>query len=878
MKDHHPASPLVRQQPSQNELDEHLMFLPDTDWAVWKWTGLRGTGFPISQVLQLAMPTYAAAVDRFLSCEGEVEELRGQICVLLLEEMKHAPEEQRGLLFKMRQQIKHKKKLVASPQPLSSEVQTCLDALQAAETRSAQAYSQLSAYCSQATEQTMQVLAEIARSERFREAVLWQNRRAVQGSIDSFLSKPIVAHPGHELRKQSQVIAKYVQRYCTKNDTIGFFGPLGWGCWVNDGSALVLQPRQPFLAARSVYFETWAIDALGETLAEKRELLPWARPRMLPFLHLSGVRLGVPFGRPQQLSAATARVLGACDGQRTARELAWVVLQESVAGLTSEADVFAILEQLREARRITWTFEVSIEEWHPERALRRQLEQITSDTLRQEALCMLDQLDASRVGVAEATGNVERLDRALEQLDRTFTDLTGMTATREAGKTYAARTLVYEDCRRNGELTLGPALLEELGRPLGLLLASARWFTYEGARLYLQAFREVYRTLAAKAGSVTVDFATFWSWIQPLVPAEQGSQRLIYKLEPEFQKRWAEVLQIPPGQRSIHYTSEALQGRVQEIFHAPGAGWPSAIYHSPDVMINATDPEAIRRGAYQFVLGEFHQGLNTLDNLALAAQHPQFADLLQAIGGDQPEPRVIPVFPRHAVAGKRLHPAFIRPTDWRLLFGVDSAGVSTDVALPIGQLVLEEVEDNLIVRRRDGSNRFDLLALLDGVVSLQACDSFKILAPAGHTPRISIDRLVISRETWRFQPGELSWALTTDQLESFVGVRRWAHAHGIPRHFFVRTPNEKKPYYVDLASPVFTEIFAKAVRQAREASDAVEASISVSEMLPDPEHSWLLDSEGQQYTSELRLVAVDQVKPVSGSYPAGVLSEEATQE
>src|SRR5581483_4326920 len=408
-------------------------------------------------------------------------------------------------------------------------------------------------------------------------AVMWQNRGAIRGSIASFLNKPAVANPAHDHRKNGQLIAKYLQRYCTKNDTIGFFGPLGWGRWVSDGATIGVQPGPQLLASRSVYFETWAIDALGETLARKSALLPWAVPRLMPFLHLAGTMLSMPFAPPLQLSDEVARVLAACDGQKTAREVAQTILATPCPALTGEADVFAILDQLRSTRRITWTFEVSIEEWHPERALRRQLEQIAPEPLRQEALSALDHLETARAAIAEAAGNVEQLDCALERLETTFTNLTGRSATREAGKTYAARTLVYEDCRRDVEVTLGPRLLQELGHPLALLLTSARWFTHTAAQIYLQAFREAYDELAVPSGASTVDFAAFWSWVQSLIPIEPG-QRLINKLEPEFQKRWAAILNIPPGQRSLQYTSQELQPRVQELFHAPSAGWRSASY------------------------------------------------------------------------------------------------------------------------------------------------------------------------------------------------------------------------------------------------------------------------------------------------------------
>ena len=705
----------------------------------------------------------------------------------------------------------------------------------------------------------MRVLAEIAQSERFREAVTWQNRGAVRDGIESFLNKAIVANPPSKQRENGQLIAKYVQRYCTKNDTIGFFGPLGWGRWVDDGAVLTARPGPQLLARRDVYFETWGIDALGETLAQDKAFLAWAIPRPMPFLYLAGTTLHMPFVRPLELPPTQAAVLAACDGQKTAREVAEAVLRETCPGLETEAEVFAVLDTLRNARRISWSFEVSMEEWHPERALRRQLERITPVPLRQEALSKLERLETGRAAIAEAVGNAERLNQAMERLEETFTDLTGRAATRQAGKTYVGRTLVYEDCRRDIELALGPKLRQELGRPLAVLLTSARWYTYMAAPLYRNAFRETYRRLAKKSGSATVDFATFWSWVQPLMPIE-GGQRLIDTLIPEFQKRWAEVLEIPAGQQRVTYTSEALQPRVQAAFAAPHAGWRSACYHSPDVMIAARGVEAVLRDDYELVLGEFHQCLNTLNVISLVAQHPAFPELLQAIATDLPEPRVAAIFPRDSFPAKRASAALTLPKDWRLLFGVGSGGRYTGRMLPIGQLVLEEHDGEIVVRTRDGDHQFDLLEVFHDIIAPNICDAFKILAPGAHTPRVTIDRLVICRESWRFAPTELSWAFATDALERFLGQRRWAQLQDLPRFFFVRTPNEMKPYYVDVDSPIYAEIFAKAVRQS-EASESKDETITITEMLPDLEHLWLPDANGERYTSELRIVAVDLLQP-----------------
>src|SRR4051794_33018006 len=78
-------------------------------------------------------------------------------------------------------------------------------------------------------------LADVARDPRFREAVAWQSREALRGGVDKLAAGGESPSRG---RRREEVVAAYWQRYCAKNDTIGFFGPLGWGRVADDGPGL----------------------------------------------------------------------------------------------------------------------------------------------------------------------------------------------------------------------------------------------------------------------------------------------------------------------------------------------------------------------------------------------------------------------------------------------------------------------------------------------------------------------------------------------------------------------------------------------------------------------------------------------------------------
>jgi hypothetical protein len=71
----------------------------------------------------------------------------------------------------------------------------------------------------------------------------------------------------------------------------------------------------------------------------------------------------------------------------------------------------------------------------------------------------------------------------------------------------------------------------------------------------------------------------------------------------------------------------------------------------------------------------------------------------------------------------------------------------------------------------------------------------------------------------------------------------------MPRFVFFKVPEEPKPMFLDFASPRSVDAFARIVRKA--------SNVTVTEMIPSIEETWLVDADHRSYTSELRMVAVD---------------------
>lgn len=850
----------------KSDLHDHLVALPGSEgeWALWRWVGLRGAGFPASTMTKLSAPECVAAADALIEAERSaaqaeetpLEKVRGA-----LDAMQSGGDEdtsvRRALLIKSLRALK-KGKL---PQTLGlvQADDASLDTLRESREQVERARAVFGESFQASVVHISQAIHEAASNERFREAVIWQNRQAFHTGIETIARKsPTDTVRSSRHRQHEELVANYLQRYCTKNETIGFFGPVGWARFVPGGEAVSARPGQDLLAERNVYFEGWCIDKLAKMISKDKSLQQWFAPRRMPTIYLEGTTLHSPPRTPSRISEREAVLLRVCDGEKTAKTIARELCERYPAFFPSEEHVLSLLENLRNRSLISWSLEFPIE-IRPEETLRNYLTCISDERVREDVLVALDKLEEARGVIAEASGNAARLDRAMSDMEELFTRQTGIAATRSAGELYAGRTLVYEDCRRDLEVEFGSEILTALGPPLSLLLAGARWLSYEAAKIYRKAFGQIYAAQARKERSSIIDLANFWAQARTLFIEKTKPTDDLFPL---FQRHWAKILAPQTGQRRLNYTSEELRPRVMAAFNAPAPGWWAARYHSPDVMIAAPGVESIKRGDYRLALGEMHVATNTLGASLFLAQHPSPQDFFTALERDMPEIHVVPMLTKYVGSEQtaRVFLSLVSPRDYYLEVAPDANNVPSSQKLPIAELVMENRGGSLIIRTRDGRLQFDAIEFCGLSLSPLIIDFFKILSSAAHVPRVTIDRLVVNRESWSFAPRDLSFANLENEVERFLAARRWLRERDMPSRLFAKVPVEKKPFYIDFGSPVYVDIISKMVRRTIEKDDGAGV-ITLTEMLPDLDETWLPDAEGNRYTSELRLVAVDLARP-----------------
>jgi hypothetical protein len=693
-----------------------------------------------------------------------------------------------------------------------------------------------------ATGRLSAAVAEVAAEPAFREAVAWQNPALIATCLD----KLVRGEPRNVRgRLHESTVVRYLQRYLLKNDTIGFFGPVGWATLSPAVADLHVLPGKDLLAGRTTHFEMWAIDEFARALARRTELADWLIPRPALAVAVTGGVLLRPLRAPVRLTAREVAVFGLCDGRRTVREV-------------TRAGERASLTRLAELGAVHIGLDGPVDSW-PERALRGKLEAIGDETARGAALADLDALTAARDAVG-ATRGAEDFVKQNEQLAQIFRAVTGAEATRRPGETYAGRTLVYLDSRRDVRVVVGRAVLDALAAPLGLLLDSACWLVARAADGFRELFESIYDNETARSGSPDVPLGHLVTLAAPdLTAAGHTLPSPVRAALLEFQQRWRRVLSWPAGTRRHTVASAAIAGAVAREFGGATVPWRAAVHHSPDVMIAAADARAVARGDFLLVLGELHLAINSLDNRFFVQHHDEPQRLLAAAEADFGGRRIYAGLPKNSpFVSSRVWPPVALLSEQYTYWSWSGEPCSVE---PPGPVIAGA---GLMVDRRDGMLRvtagetgaeYDLLEVLGEILSSAVVNSFRPFAAAPHNPRVSIDRLVVSRESWTFPAEDTAWAFVKDEAARYAAARAWRARHDLPERVFAVLPVERKPIAVDFGSLAMVNMLAKDIRRTAEAG---ASTFTVSEMLPEINEMWLPDHAGRKYASELRLVAVNE--------------------
>lgn len=832
-------------QADAGELPAHRYALTG-GWSVWRQSCLRSAGFPVEPLADLRAPRSSARLEIVMRCHAALEAARSRALACCRRQAPATDVQDKRFWRRRRRALKRARPTVpeASDDPLFAaccrEVRAALAELDAAIARFELAFA--------AEEQQRNTrMVDLALEPRFREALAWQNR-ALLNRIGAF------AFPGGKPSVRNGLalgLMHYWYRYRTKNESIGFFGPVAWTTLVEDGDGVAHAPGPGLLAHRDIQFEYWALDRVCATFAQRPGVRAWLMPRWSRRCRIDGAVIVNETGACVRMRGLAGATLRLCTGTMTAHAIA-TQLQRSGAAMDI-AQTYRVLDELVTVGAIDWAFTIPVTH-APQEYVEAQLDEIGDADLRQHLSTAWREIKTSleRIrAVPDLNGgrDPEALNFALGELDARFTRLTGAAPKRNPGRTYGGRALAYEDCRRDVDVALGAPMLETIATPLSLLGISARWYTYAVATSFEKTVTPRVRA-HLQARRVTQ---------APLAPFINAMTRLAHRIAArhttELQAKWAAILACPLAARRVRRSTSVLGDQIRETFAAPHPGWPGARFHTPDLMLYRRSD-----GNWQWVLGEFHAAMNTALHRSMLSVHPDPAAMRACYTRDKARAEFSFVPSRNFSGGHRIAGGIVDADD-----DIAVALESTPSDRPPGQCVdvaslqLADVGAALrILDTRDATSR-PLAAIMAAVCKLAVMNGFQPLAASPHTPRLYLDDLIMRRESWQVAAAEIPFLDDRSAARRFRAAREWQLALRLPREVFIRTPRETKPVYVDFAAPVTLDIARRILKHEREAGNQV----TLSEMLPGTHQPWLTDADGHRYTSELRMPLVDPI-----AYPA----------
>lgn len=684
-----------------------------------------------------------------------------------------------------------------------------------------------------------------------REAIAWQNPGVLE-TIASMSRRGVSGPRNARWRDREHRLVRYLARYSTKAETIGFFGPLGHA--ELDPSVLHVEqrPGARLIGRRATFAEPWAVRRVAATLCEDAGVRPWLPVRMQSHhtLHLDADGTTVVV-RPQ---AAPLRVSGhAATALRLAQErpllgslVDALAAKESLAWQESDA----VVAELIGRRLLILDADIPLGPGALA-ALVARVNQVGEPQAKSRAQRMVDGVREPLDALDRAAGDPEVVAMAHLDARRRFEQSTGAAGVRKPGEAYAGRSVVFEECLRDTHVALGSEFAARLSPVLVALLDIARWITAATAAAYERALADRWEFDAVPLSDL---------WFDLLRMVHGLERRPLDDVREECHLRWRTVLAALPDavDRVVRVDPATFATAVARAFPAPDrAGWRAGCVHSPDLQVCEDRPGGSRTGEYRLVLSEMHVATATTTGPVFEWHDPgAVSERLRRLGG----PCVVPLYPDgyNRNTGRTMTKMAV-PGDVVLCF-TDVAGAPAD-AVSTADVIVRRTGD-AFTADLPGGQSMPLLELLHTELSNAVIDSFRWLEPRGpvNGPRLEVGLVTVLRQSWTVELSTLEFVHAAGEPAQQQAAHRWRGALGLTGQIYVRFPGESKPMFVDFDAPALVAALVAAARSAWRGSPGKargqDALVRVSEAHPRTDEAWVRDAEGRPYVGELRMVVL----------------------
>lgn len=632
-----------------------------------------------------------------------------------------------------------------------------------------------------------------------------------------YVQAPVRAETSDVRRVERQVYS-YVQRFCAKNETTSFFGPMGYGEISGDGEIEVTP--NPDALRRRTFLAFWAVQELAKAVGREPSLRPHLPLRRNPIFRFTPGQAACPsMGLKLKLRPEHEQLLTALEVPRTATDVA------AALGVTLE-EVERRVAPLLKGTLLVRGLSFAEHDFEAFTHLRRAVAALPEEPARTRWMAQLESLDGLRATFEAARFPARR--EALLRLEAAFTEVTGLPARRGEGQMYSDRLVIYEEADSPFRLRFGRAFARQLEESLtaGLELSAA--FGEQVQRRYRE------EVVARLGQDTSLDFLSYAARLRP--EAVSGS---------EFSP--VEPLKI----------EAAADAPEQTLTHPPSLPARSlgGRFALPDVCLSGTAGLGGRVAPGPVLLARVHHHLLLWS--WLCAFHPDRARVAKvAERWLSKEPSASSLT---ALAFSRRNKGFYAYPGRKVAYTAAEAAEFGEQALPASELEVKVSAAGPTLVDRSGMPVLLYLPLADfstyppfAALAHPLVLHAPLTAEGSHLPRIVLGGATYQRERWHLK---LSGWSKLSGLDLFLALQREVRARRCPRFLFARVRSERKPFLVDLRSPFAAENLKHASRS--------DPQVSFEEMLPAPDQLWLRDGRGR-YTFELRMQATCLSSAVSG--------------
>ncbi|GEM_PF-1862757 len=817
-------------------------------WQLLPTFAIRMTGFPIEKLTSLRLTQVTQKLSALMSCEAELTDIRQR---LLEKEFPdavgyiHQDEAYHSLLpllSSWRHTVGHRVALkgridlpdhFCTIQSYLNRWNELLSQREALLTRLQAAWESEFARCRLALRQT-------ASLPDIQEAIFLSNPD-VYFSLQRYLAADPRLYTS-AMRKFERRLISYIQRFCAKNETNSFFGPINYG-ELNPDQRKEIQITQslPTLRERKAFPCQWMIETLARAIASERSIQPYLKPRRgtLCFIQ-DNQRLVFPAtGQTILLEPEESVLFSHADGKRTVADLAALLNEDW-------ATTWQRLKRLEALKAIVLQILIPGNLSDPLAYLQNWLLNLPSSSQTYNrwhfTLGALQKL-VDTFGNADLPQRIE----TLKQIERIFSAACGELPQRTKGAMYVDRTFLFEECLGNVEqCTIGGTLVHKLINDLQPILDI--WYAYGQVQLQRDqhiAYQIWKRLYASGGGSRTG--VPFLAYLQAAHRCQfQDSSLHSDRLDAFL----CEIRNLVRSRSDGHVA--CLQSADFPSLPFP-ATQDHRAYTSFDIMIAASSRSSLQAGDYQIVIGESHSQpllhvFPTAYFMSASAKSLLNRALHESIAATNVEPVAaqMMVIRKNKIFSDILSDAQIelRP------FYPDTR------AIPLASIRIREVEGTLQLWAEDRYLRlYTPLKRWEGNFDPLAPFAFPyVQSPPiyidDHTPRIEINGIICQRERWSLSVDCLKQAKTRG-FDLFLNAWRWKERHGLPLEVFVQVPGEPKPIYIDFSNYFLVELLCHFAEQCEH--------LVFTEMLPHSCQLWLDEGKGH-HSCEFRMFAL-HLKP-----------------